>query len=366
MLLHAVSGLSVLLIVGMRLTPRLFLARLLGLQFAPLLVANLRFLLLLYLLSTSMCALIAIVVATGLSLKSSKVVWLQPMIACALVTGIYFLHFSLAHVICLQVAASALLLGSAAIPLARRPFKTESNSQALALATPLKLGGKVFENRVIVEFLKNDFPGGRFAPYQHVVHQLVASPDFENAFQNRVRRALFDLRYGSLWRELPRDTEWFEATLELDDLHRIRVFPRAQWRKLARGNFALMPVAQRIRDEQDRNLTSVSFQRKIEDLRAHLKSQRPIGTVLLIGRTASGPFTVLDGNHRLVAATLTGPQAIAQLRFLCGLSPKMHQCCWYQTDLGTLIRYGTNRARYSVRSSEQQLRELLQQFQISS
>jgi hypothetical protein len=47
----------------------------------------------------------------------------------------------------------------------------------------------------------------------------------------------------------------------------------------------------------------------------------------------------------MTAAVLVSPEdAHLQFRFLCGFSPHMMDCCWYQTDLSTLLRY----AKHSV------------------
>ena len=50
-----------------------------------------------------------------------------------------------------------------------------------------------------------------------------------------------------MWRELPKDTLWHEAEINQDDLKRIRVFPRAQWRRVANGSFLLKDIVKRIR-----------------------------------------------------------------------------------------------------------------------
>jgi hypothetical protein len=82
--------------------------------------------------------------------------------------------------------------------------------------------------------------------------------------------------------------------------------------------------------------------------------------VLLIGLDESQPVTILDGNHRLVAAILTSPQTLPRLRFFCGLSPRMTACCWYRTNVATLFRYGTNRLTHVVHDPEADLARLLQ------
>jgi hypothetical protein len=150
-------------------------------------------------------------------------------------------------------------------------------------------------------------------------------------------------------------------------LHRIRVFPRAHWRKLAVGDFSITQVAQRVVDARYRDRTPEAFRAKIEDLRDRLQEDDTAvaGAVLLIGLSESGPFTILDGNHRLLAAMLATPDAVDRLRFFCGLSPKMAQCCWYQTNVTTLLRYAQNMIRHFVHDPEQDLVRLLQRAEES-
>jgi hypothetical protein len=82
--------------------------------------------------------------------------------------------------------------------------------------------------------------------------------------------------------------------------------------------------------------------------------------VLLIGVNENEPLTVLDGNHRLVSSMLTCPQGTDRLRFLCGLSTHMTDCCWYATNLSTLFRYGRNVLKHLIRDPEAELERLLQ------
>jgi len=70
-------------------------------------------------------------------------------------------------------------------------------------------------------------------------------------------------------------------------------------------------------------------------------------TVLLIGINETGPLTILDGNHRMAAAMLGKSIAVhSRFRFICGFSPSMIRCCWYATNLNTLLRYFKNLVRY--------------------
>src|SRR5882724_11449054 len=141
------------------------------------------------------------------------------------------------------------------------------------------------------------------------------------------------------------------------DLARIRVFPRAHWRKLAEGDFTITQVARRIVDQRYRMRTSEAFRTKIHDLRDHLQhdASAVAGAVLLIGLNEAGPFTILDGNHRLLAAMLASPETVGRLRFFCGLSSNMADCCWYQTNFATLARYARNMIRHVGHNPEREL-----------
>jgi hypothetical protein len=108
------------------------------------------------------------------------------------------------------------------------------------------------------------------------------------------------------------------------------------------------------------NVVEDAFLSKIAALREWLRLDIDPGTVLLIGLNENEPLTILDGNHRLVAATLTSPLSLHRFRFLCGLSPRMTECCWYRTNIATLFRYGTNLLTQAVHDPEAELTRLLQ------
>jgi len=149
-----------------------------------------------------------------------------------------------------------------------------------------------------------------------------------------------------MWRELPADTQWFEVELTAADLARIRFFPRADWRRIAQGSFYLTDVVERIRPQMAVSPDD-SFFGKLRLLSSSVQENLIDAAVLLIGINDSGPLTILDGNHRMAAAMLgrSGP-TLGHFRFICGFSPQMIHCCWYYTNVNTLLRYFKNLIRY--------------------
>lgn len=207
---------------------------------------------------------------------------------------------------------------------------------------------RVTEAEVISEFLKNEFYQDEFHHDREQFERIVLEPDVTNDAENALRRALLFRRRGHMWRELPGDTQWWELELEPADLHNVRVFPRAQWRRVADGSFYIEDIVRRIRSHEFSGKDK-SFIAKVHALAYRLRHHDDTSTIMLIGIDEEQPLTILEGNHRLTAALLASPElARARFRVVCGFSPRMTESCWYETNLSNLWRYACNRFRNIV------------------
>lgn len=201
------------------------------------------------------------------------------------------------------------------------------------------------EAEVIAEFLKNEFYQEEFHHDRDRFEHLVMDADVTDEYQNALRRALLFRRRGHMWRELPPDTQWWEVQLEAADLEQVFVFPRAQWRTLAAGDFRLPVVVDRIRGRRFPGKIA-DFISKIQSLSYHLRFAPSSTSVLLIGLDEHQPMVIIEGNHRLTAALLNSPGLLEnRFRVYFGTSPKMTQSCWYRTNFPNLVRYAKNRLR---------------------
>ena len=99
----------------------------------------------------------------------------------------------------------------------------------------MKLVRRVTEAEVIAEFLKNEFYQKEYDQCREQFEEMVLDPDLTNERHNAIRRALLFRRRGHMWRELPQDTQWCEIQIDIEDLPRVRVFPRAHWRNISDG-----------------------------------------------------------------------------------------------------------------------------------
>jgi O-antigen/teichoic acid export membrane protein len=320
---------------------------------------NLPYLLALYAITTIVFSLSVVITSFEMSYKIANTSWMQLLFSGVVIAAICRFHSSLREVILVQLILMVALLCCVAFPFL---MDSLSNLQELPSAGgcgPARFIRKVSEDEVIAEFLKSDFYSPVFREYQVSLRDIVNTPDLDNPGDNAKRRALLFIRHLALWKEIPADTKWYEMEISEADLGQIRAFPRAHWRKLAHGNFSVTGIAQSMLTR--RHAVDVSFLSKIASIGDQLLKEDPgFGAVILIGVNENEPLTVLDGNHRLVAAMTASQSGLKKLRFLCGLSPRMTECCWYKTNPRTLFRYGRNILARVARNPEAELAHLLQ------
>jgi O-antigen/teichoic acid export membrane protein len=330
--------------VGLRLAPAWIWTKIFGSSFQIAGPHGFPYLLALYAITTVIYSLSVVIITYEMSYKIANTSWLQLLFSGILIASICRYHSSLLQVILVQLVLMIILLIVVAIPFLVSGMRDARALRGMGIR-PMRLIRRISEDDVIAEFLRSDFQNEAYSRYHDKLRSMVYEPNLEDQTEDAKRRALLFVRHRSLWKELPADTEWYEAEVTTADLELIRVFPRAHWRKIARGNFSIVKVVERIRtwerEKQD------PFVEKISDIRQgfqHRESHR--GSVVLIGLNEAEPMTILDGNHRLVAAVLEGK--IDRLRFVCGLSPGMTRCCWYRTNIVNLVCYGSNLLRHVV------------------
>ena len=329
------------LIFGLWMVPSFLWKTLFGAQFAMGSYGTLAPLLILYAITAGVYSLSSVIITYEMSRKIANTSWLQLAFSGALALGVYLLHNTLREVIIVQLVLMVILLFVLMIPLLRHQL----TPKALGTYSSLTIRQLLTEEEVMAEFLKSEFHHPEFDDYRHEFQYLVQKPNLSSSRENALRQALLFLRRGPMWRELPADTKWFEVELKYADLERIRFFPRAQWRRVADGSFYLKDVVERMRPKLEECVDDEFF-RKLRLLTLSVEENLINPAVLLIGVDENGPLTILDGNHRMAAAMLSRPAVLGRFRFICGFSPQMTRCCWYYTNVNTLLRYLKNLVRY--------------------
>ena len=354
-----VLSIGSLLAVGLRLAPEWIWRYFFGSKFEIVGPHGLSYLLALYAITSVVYSLSAVIITYEMSYKIANTSLVQLLFSGVVIAGICIFHSSLRQVILVQLVLMSLLLVLVALPFVVNALSDPYRKQKHGVFQPVRLIRRASEDEVIARFLKSDFPNPVFQDYHETLRDIVMNPDLDNASDNAKRRALFFLRHRALWSELPAGTEWYELELKPCNLSQIRVFPRAQWRKIAQGHFSIIEVAESMSKRE--SVIDDQFLVKLSEIGARLgKEDHGIGPVVLIGVSETEPLTILDGNHRLVSAMLASPNRVNELRFMCGLSPRMTECCWYNTNVGTLFRYGMNVVKNTARSPKAELARLLE------
>jgi hypothetical protein len=321
---------------------------------------TLSYFLTLYALKTVVYSLSVVIITFEMSYKIANTSWVHLAFTALVIACICRFHDSLREVIVVQMELMVALLVLVAMPFLLESLADAKRSRFEVLDfRPLRRIRRVSEDEVISAFLRSDFHCPTYQDYREKVRDIVIRPNLEDADENAKRRALLFLRQFSLWNEIPPETEWFETEIGEPDLCRLRVFPRAQWRKVADGDFRIEPILEGMRTR--RSGLDPAFLSKVDEIGDQLRYEDTvIGTAIIIGVNETGPLTVLDGNHRLIASLLASPRGLPRLRFLCGFSPRMAECCWYNTNLANLFRYGKNVLRHSPRNLKAELDRLLE------
>jgi hypothetical protein len=300
-----------------------------------------------------------VIISFEMSYKIAKTSWLQLAFSGLLIAAICRYHSTLREVIFVQLILMAALFVLVSVPLLLDSRASSKRRLQYLGLRPARLIRRVSEDEVIAEFLKSEVNAPEFRLHQATLQKVLTNPDLDDVSDNAIRRALLFIRHRSLWKEIPAGTDWYELEINDANLAQIRAFPRAQWRKLAKGRFAINNIAERMQSRQQK--IDAQFLDKITAIRHQfLKDDPGFGAVILIGLNESEPLTILDGNHRVVAALLSTPGSLKSIRFLCGLSPRMMECCWYNTNFATLCRYGKNLLAHAMRNPETELARLLE------
>jgi O-antigen/teichoic acid export membrane protein len=317
----------------------------------------------LYTIVTGIYSLSVVLMTYEISRKIGNVSWLQLGFSGAMVIGIYLFHSSLQSVIYVQFVLMAILMAMVSVPFLRHRADSE-----MVFAEPptvprfppatLRKTRPLDENEVIAEFLRGEFYQDEFQSYRKRFARVVTQPNLSSERENSLRRALLFRRRGRLWLELPPDTQWWEVEMSPLDIYRMRVFPRNQWLRYGAPSFLLPETVQRIRARILSDLTD-PFIEKLRSLSLEMKQNSEFSSVILITIDERTPLTIIEGNHRMTAAALGSPDNIhRRFRYMCGFSPHMAECCWYQTDVTTLWRYAKNTIGYYVKHRRKVVAEI--------
>jgi hypothetical protein len=163
---------------------------------------------------------------------------------------------------------------------------------------------------VVLAFLKAEWNKWPLLA-EHGDRRLITEPDITDARQNDARLSLLRQVRRRLLDHVPANTQWFEVRhLEVRHFWALRNIHQFEWSRFSGTNELLDMV--RVRPEP---------------LRGAPDGWQPI----LWAHEHIGPFTILEGNHRLAAlANAPAQHQSIRLAAYVGLSPS--PCGWHRPD----------------------------------
>jgi hypothetical protein len=166
---------------------------------------------------------------------------------------------------------------------------------------------------VVLAFLKSEWSRWRLADRGDI--RLVTEPDLTDWMQNQTRLALLQAVRGVVLQRIPSDTTWFEVR-HLSGCHfwQLHAIHRSDWSRHSDTN-ELLEVSRLLPE-------------KLRQESASWGSWRPI----LWGHSRSGPFTIIEGNHRLTALASAAPARQQNVRMTTYVGISSRPCEWHRPD----------------------------------
>lgn len=174
---------------------------------------------------------------------------------------------------------------------------------------------------------------------------LIADSDYDDPIKNQQRLNLLYYRCPLLC-ALPIDTRWFKIEVAKEDLELLQVIKEVSWNVLSGGTGEIVIAARNfIRFSENPTeipeIANPTVQKWFKDLvkalqtfRSQVDSSGLNLTLILIGTSKGGPFTILEGNKTAIGLYLKYFVDHPQLSYLVhssyvGLSPAMSYCKWH-------------------------------------
>lgn len=121
---------------------------------------------------------------------------------------------------------------------------------------------------------------------------------------------------NDVWERLPEGMCWFNCLIEPSDIEKIYVIGSYDWKEVF-GTYCLSGVAANSCDADDR----FRHKSKIMAIRNAIAVGKSVDPIILTAFSGSGPFVIIEGNHRAAAMMQLG--VLAGQRVYVGFHQKI-------------------------------------------
>ena len=193
----------------------------------------------------------------------------------------------------------------------------------------MKVISRISPSAFEAEFLSAEWYKGEYDQVRAQFDHIVRDPDIHDEQQNIIRRSLLWEIRRLLLQNLPINIEWHQVEIALSEFGDLLAIRERGWVLTLGPGKNLTEISKAIRNGVTDKGIDLEHVKGIKDsIGTHSFSER----IVLISSSLSGPYTILDGNHRAVAFKLfedeTGSSLHIPSKYILGVSPDMHQSPW--------------------------------------
>src|SRR3989344_32061 len=212
---------------------------------------------------------------------------------------------------------------------------------------------KTFEEVVHV-WLRNEWHYPCYNKFRKSVPlNILSNPNFFDELENKMR---FDLLYknrGHMLKQIPNNTKWYSIEYSKNDIDRTSLIPmRKGWTSKISGGSCWL------RDSLNKKSWEVVNKKCkdiIHNIYRSLKNKRRQTELIFLAENNRSFFSVLEGNHRLVAIArkMIKSKKTIKIKAIIGISPKMKKSPLYRSTakpgLAAGARYFAGRSSFCGR-----------------
>lgn len=166
------------------------------------------------------------------------------------------------------------------------------------------LMNQVAFDEVVYSWLRDEWDGPKYDFLRDDVNlDLIFNPDLTNEIDNKNRYGLLFSIRRYLLSTIPSDTIWYSGEILNKDMKKIRHLGCFEWFEFTSKTFK---IEESIKSVDSGHELDDGRVKKICEIISSAETPTLIGSAILVGKNFDSIFTILEGNHRLVAGFFHG------------------------------------------------------------
>jgi hypothetical protein len=155
---------------------------------------------------------------------------------------------------------------------------------------------------------------------------ILTAPELSNREHNELRARLLECVHAPLLVGLPPNTDWYQTVLSPSEVGALRCGNFTAWMRVGLPTRLISAIAANI---DASSAFPIFAKERIADIERRIRDGRPVGAVIALATSLTGPFVLMEGHHRATAYARAGT-GVAVPAFL-GVGDEMANWCCFGT-----------------------------------